>query len=434
MKRALVLLVACLLAAPVFAGGKQEGMGTEAAAKKVTLHVLVRNWALDQDAPFAFAKKAMEVKHPNVTIELEGLGYDDMYNKELLALGSNQQLDVMQIDNPWVGAYAEAGLMKPITKMITRDKATLEDELPVYRETSKWNGEYYGYWFTTDTRVLGWNKKLVAAAGLDPEKSPVTYDELIANAAKAQNPPTTYGYYVPLGSWESTSEKWLTPLYSLGGTITNGDFGKPTKATVNGTAGVRALQLYVDMVNKYKIVPPVAYQSDSSDDEMWNQRAVYAYDPYPWENAQNAGWSLEKYYEYFGKGLNPRFADGKVATQAGGYLLSIPKTAVDPELSWEFIKNAMQPENLVDLYIAKLILPVTASMSKYAARLEKEIPYYKLYTESQKYTLFDPMIPQWTKIIEPIYTAIQTATLQKATPQQALDQAAKKIDEILAAK
>jgi len=188
------------------------------------------------------------------------------------------------------------------------------------------------------------------------------------------------------------------------------------------------------MVNKHKIMSPVAYQSDEADELMWNGRLVYCYDPYTWETARDAGWSMEKNYEHFGKSLNPRFKDGKIATTAGGYLLCIPRTSVDPELAWDFIKITMLPENLVGLYAAQLVLPVTKSMDKYSGELEKAMPYYQLYLESQKYTHFDPLLPYWMQFLDPIYTAIQKATLQKATAQEALDEAAEQINAILAGK
>jgi ABC-type glycerol-3-phosphate transport system substrate-binding protein len=177
---------------------------------------------------------------------------------------------------------------------------------------------------------------------------------------------------------------------------------------------------------------PVAFQSDAADEQMWTQRVVYAYDPYPWPSAQEAGWSMAKYYEYFGKGLNPRFADGEIATQAGGYLLGIPKTAIDPALSWEFIKLSMQPEYIRDLAIAQQIIPTMKSVAKYTDQIAEKLPYYKLYLESQKYTHFNLQFPQAAKLFDPIYTAIQEATLQKASAKEALDRAAEKIDEILA--
>jgi multiple sugar transport system substrate-binding protein len=433
MKRLSILLLLIFLTVTLFAGGKQPSMGA-AGPEPVTLNVLVRDWVIATDAPFWATKDSMEQKYPHVTIEIEGLGYDDMHNKQQLAIGSDQQLDVIQVDNPYLSGYVEAGLIVSISDMMNRDKEMLDDLLPTYRKTTMWKGDYYGYWLATDTRVLAWNKKFVAAAGLDPEKGPETYEELIANAVKAQNPPEYHGYYVPLGSWEATVEKWLTPLYSLGGTITDDDFGTPSKAVLNEAEGVRALQLYVDMVNKHKIMSPVAYQSDEADEVFWGNKVVYCYDPYPWWTASEVGWSMEKYYEHFGKSLNPRFKDGKIATQSGGYLLSVAKTTADEELSWEFIKTIMQPENLLELYIAEMQLPVTASMSKYVGTLSKIVPYYELYLESQQYTHFNPFIPQWAKMLDPIYTAIQKATLQKASTQEALNEAADQINSILASK
>ena len=68
MKRYLLCMLAVLLALPLFAGGGQE------SAKKVSMNVIVRNYTLNQDAPYKTAKAAMEQKFPNVTVNLEGLG------------------------------------------------------------------------------------------------------------------------------------------------------------------------------------------------------------------------------------------------------------------------------------------------------------------------------------------------------------------------
>jgi multiple sugar transport system substrate-binding protein len=426
MKRPWLFLIMVLLALPLFAGGKQE---PAAEAKRVQMSVIVRNYTLNQDAPYKTAKAEMEKRHPNVTVNLEGLGYDDTRNKTLITVGANQQLDVVQLDYIWVGEYATGNVLQKVTDQVKGEKNLLEDVLAPFRESMQWAGDYYGVWLNTDVRTIGWVKELVAAAGLDPEKAPATYEELVSNAMKAQKPPEVSGYFFPLISGEATVERWLSPLFSAGGQLVSADF---KKAAFNSPAGVQALQFYVDCVNRYQIIPKVAFESEDVDPLMWNKRLVYCFDMGAWEKASEAKWTAEQYNKVFGTGVPPKFANGQVATTSGGYELGIPRTAADPKLSWEFIMLATAPANVKDFYIAQSRLGTRQSLSQYAGEFAKTNPDYNTRVKALQYTHFAPWNPQYVKMLEPLYTAIQKAAMAQATPKQALDEAASTINQILA--
>ncbi len=172
MKKLLPILLLVCLAVPLFGVGKQE-----TKAEKLTLNVLVRNYTLDQDPPYKTAKAALEKKFPNVTVNLEGLGYDDTRNKTLITVGANQPLDVVQLDYIWIGEYAEGGVLQKISDKVKASDIP-SDTLPQFLESSVWNGEYYAVWVNTDVRTIGWVKEHVAAAGLDPEKAKSLLEEV----------------------------------------------------------------------------------------------------------------------------------------------------------------------------------------------------------------------------------------------------------------
>jgi multiple sugar transport system substrate-binding protein len=423
MKRLVSFLIFALLALPLFSGGRQE------PARRIEMSVIVRNYTLNQDAPYKTAKAEMEKRHPNVTVNLEGLGYDDTRNKTLIAVGANQQLDVVQLDYIWVGEYATGNVLQKITNLVKGEKGLLEDIMPPFRESMQWAGDYYGVWLNTDVRTIGWIKEFVAAAGFDAEKAPATYEELVSNAIKAQNPPGVSGYFFPLISGESTVERWLSPLFSAGGRLVTDDF---KKAAFDSPAGEKALQFYADCVNKYRIIPQVAYESEEVDQLMWNKRLVYCFDMFVWEKASEAGWSLEQYNKVFGIGVPPKFESGQVATTSGGYELGIPRTAADRRLSWEFIMLATAPDNVKDFYIAQSRLGTRQSLAKYAGDFAKTNPDYTTQVRALQYTHFAPWNPQYVKMLEPLYTAIQKAAMVKATPKEALEEAASTVNKILA--
>jgi multiple sugar transport system substrate-binding protein len=431
MKRFPLVLLVLVVAIPLSAGGKQESSGTmKESDKPMTMNVMVRNYTLNQDSPYKSAKAVFEKNHPNVTVNLEGLGYDDMRTKALLAVGAGQQLDAAQADYIWIGEYAEGKIFTPVTERLNADTALKNDIIPTFLNASTWKGQVYGLWLNTDVRILGWVKKHLADAGIDPEKAPATYTELVQNAVKAQHQPDTYGYFFPLFSGENTVERWYGPLGAAGGQILSSDF---TKALFNSDAGVKALQFYVDAVNKYKIIPKDAYDDAVDSDALnWEQRLVYCYDFFAWEKAQEVGWDAAKYNSVYGTSINPMFEGGKHATTSGGYVIGIPRTAANPDLSWEFIKLVTSPANVKDFLAQQARIGTRKSLSQYSAELTKNNPVYSVQADSLNYTNIPPWNPEYPKMLEPMYTAIQKATLLQATPKEALDEAAAAVDKILA--
>ena len=184
--------------------------------------------------------------------------------------------------------------------------------------------------------------------------------------------------------------------------------------------------------HKYKIIPKVAFESEEVNQLMLNKRLVYCFDMGVWEEVSEAEWPQERYKKEFGFGVPPKFESGKVATTSGGYELGIPRTAVDPNMSWEFIKIASSTENVKDWYIAQSRFGTRKSLAKFDQELMNANPEYAVRKEALKYTNFAPWNPEWVKMLDPIYTAIQKATLMEATVNQALSEAEQAVNKILA--
>src|SRR5215212_4070166 len=64
------------------------------------------------------------------------------------------------------------------------DKAWLKSFFPAFMENSRTGGETWGVPFQRSTIVLYWNKDAFREAGLDPDKAPANWDELVAFAEK----------------------------------------------------------------------------------------------------------------------------------------------------------------------------------------------------------------------------------------------------------
>ena len=64
------------------------------------------------------------------------------------------------------------------------DKAWLKSFYPAFMENSQTGGKTWGIPFQRSTIVMFWNKDAFKAAGLNPEKAPDNWGELVADGTK----------------------------------------------------------------------------------------------------------------------------------------------------------------------------------------------------------------------------------------------------------
>ena len=123
-----------------------------------------------------------EAQNPDISVNAIYAGnYDDTRIKALAALNSGDpaQLAVMfSID-----AYdlIEQDLITPFEALIEgeEEQAWLDGFYPALMANSKIEGQTWGVPFQRSTIVAYYNKDMFREAGLDPEKAPTTWDELV---------------------------------------------------------------------------------------------------------------------------------------------------------------------------------------------------------------------------------------------------------------
>jgi sn-glycerol 3-phosphate transport system substrate-binding protein len=126
---------------------------------------------------------------------------------------------------------------------------------PAFMANSQTGGKTWGIPFQRSTIVLYWNKELFREAGLDPNRAPANWDEMVAYAQKltkkdASGNVMQWGVQIPSSGFPYWLFQGLTTpngveLMNAAGTETY--FDKP--------AVVEALQFWVDLGRKHKVMP-----------------------------------------------------------------------------------------------------------------------------------------------------------------------------------
>lgn len=193
------ILLAGTLVAACDSGSKATSNPTQnASAKDVTLTVTSNAIAGGKNAAEAgwYATYVIpkftemeKAKGVNVTVKFQPSGVDDEQYKAKMALDlkSKSGADVIALDGIWVGEFAQAGYIKPLTDVVGPSVTSWDGwaQIPksVQANTS-FNDKAYGIPGGTDGRVLYFNKKLFAQAGLPADWQPTSWQDILSAGTK----------------------------------------------------------------------------------------------------------------------------------------------------------------------------------------------------------------------------------------------------------
>ncbi|MET7293310.1 extracellular solute-binding protein [Streptomyces griseoloalbus] len=188
--------------------GVLGGCGVGGGSSDVTLRLVAADYgdsaANSSEKYWADLVERYESEHPDVKIDVSVHSWNDVDRKVKEMVDAGDPPDLAQI-----GAYAdyaaEGKLYKAGDLLSIPVQADFLSQLATAGEV---NSVQYGMPFASSTRVLFYNKKLFAEAGLTPPK---TWDDLAANAEALKAEGVKYPYALPLGPEEAQAEtmQWL---------------------------------------------------------------------------------------------------------------------------------------------------------------------------------------------------------------------------------
>jgi multiple sugar transport system substrate-binding protein len=244
------LAAASLLAVSVLAGCGSSGSGSDSGQVTITY------WQYSYPSKVSAIKKLIadfEKQNPDIKVVAQDFPYDQYNQKVAAAMHANNGPDVMNLYYGWIPQWVQQGFLQPIPEDFMSTSDIEKYYLPMIQD-SKLDGKYYGLPIAVRSLALFYNKDMFKKAGLDPNKPPKTWDELIKDAQKM----TVYnngkleqegfapdvsgqGYHV---FEEVLLRQWGVTPFS--------DDGKKVQWN-SSPAGLQAFQFWMDMFTKDKI-------------------------------------------------------------------------------------------------------------------------------------------------------------------------------------
>jgi multiple sugar transport system substrate-binding protein len=295
-----------------------------------------------QVAFFEWAEQEFEARHPEVDVIVEqfpGTSLKDYEIKLRLRYASGQAPDIWSLRENELAPFVDYGLVRPAPENIARivRERSLNDlirQAPVFRDT------VYGIVHHAGWTMLYYNRDHFRQVGLDPDRPPRTWDELLAFADRltVRNPDGSLaraGFSLRKSGYKpGTAEKWLTFFYSAGG-IPFDDAG--TDSYFDSPAGRAAFQFYRDVLDRgYDAV------TFDGDQRGFGQGRVSMFI----REDHVIDWLAQHYPDLdYGVGHIPaRDSSVGSASSGGAFPFVVSSQSPHPEAAWSFLAFLFEDE------------------------------------------------------------------------------------------
>ena len=358
-----------------------------------------------------------EESFPNIKVKSLSVPYEDFRRKLITSISGGVAPDLIRSDIIWVPELAEMGALVALDEVMPDFEKLTEQLFPGPLSTNLWNGHYYGLPLDTNTKVWLYNKEMYDAAGISAPAKNIT--ELLDQCAAIKaNYPDNY-LFAADGTFAWVTLPWI---WSMGGDILSPDMSTAS-GYLNGSKTVAAYEFLLKMYEEGCMSPVIL--GDGIDPFAGFAQDIYAnIDNGPWTYPIVASQFPDK--QIFASPF-PAGEGGSVDV-VGGQDVILFQQSQHQEQALEFLRFMLSDE--YQLKMAEVgQIPVRTDLVN--GDYLQNYPYYEMFLEQLKTSRARPAHPSWSKMDEILTEAGQLILRKEMTPQQALDQAAEKINALL---
>jgi sn-glycerol 3-phosphate transport system substrate-binding protein len=376
--------------------------------------------------------EAFHKAHPDITVKPVYTGsYQDSIAKALTAAKAGNAPDVAVLLSTDMFTLIDDDLIEPIDTIATKDgdKAWLKSFYPAFMENSQAQGHTWGVPFQRSTIVQYWNKDAFKAAGLDPDKAPMTWDEMVAFGKKltkkdASGRVTQWGVEIP----SSGFPYWLfQALTTQNGAILANQDG--TKVAYNDPKVIEAAQFFADLSTKYEVMPKGIIDWGTTPKDFFEGKTAVM-----WTTTGNLTNVRANAKFAFGVAPMPTKVRGGSPTGGGNVYIFKNKDKAKEAAALEFARFLTTPELAADWGIATGYVATrpdaweTPAMKKYVG----EFPPALVARDQLKDAVAELSTHDNQRVTKALNDALQAVLTGAKPAKAALDQAQAEATRLLA--
>jgi sn-glycerol 3-phosphate transport system substrate-binding protein len=376
--------------------------------------------------------------NPDINVEVQYTGsYGDTINKLNVAIQSNVAPHVVQGYDIATQMLIDGEVAVPMQDLIDADPTfDIGTFMPQVLNYYRVGGKLYCMPFNSSNAIMFYNKTLFKKAGLDPDKPPKTYEELLDYAEKLMVKDDK-GNVVQAGiTWNLHC--WFFEQFMAVQNVAltdndNGRTGRPTKAVFNSDAGLKTFTFWNDLTKNGSMINTKVHDWTGARNLFISQKVGMIITSTS-DVALMVKSAKENNFE-LGTAFIPAPADaesGGVVIGGGSLWMVAGKPEAEAKAAWEFVKFMAQSAQQIKWHTGTGYFPVRkdAVEDLLAQGYYSESPHnltaiLQLLLSTQNYNSNGAIIGAFAEVRAIVESNVQKMLSGDMTPAQALATAEK---------
>ena len=318
----------------------------------------------------------------------------------------------------------------PIDSVATsaEDRAWLKAFFPAFMMNSQTGGKIWGVPFQRSTVVLYWNRELFKEAGLDPNRPPATWQEMLDYAQKltkrdGAGNTTQWGIQVPSSGFPYWLFQGFTTQNGVELMNAAGDTTYYDKPEV-----IEALQFWVDLGRKHRVMPQGVVEWGTTPRDFFERKIAMM-----WTTTGNLTNVKNNAKFDFGVAMLPAGKRRGSPTGGGNFYIFKKSTPQQQQASLRFIRWITSPERAAQWGIDTGYVAVrpdaweTPVMKKYVSGF----PAAAVARDQLPYAVAELSTHENQRVTKALNDGLQAALTGAKTPAQAMQDAQREAERIL---
>ena len=346
-----------------------------------------------------------------------------------LFAAQSSEVDIVWTWKGWTAEFGNAGYLEDITDKIEPE---LKSDLNAAMNAVTYKDRIYGLPKFLSIRYFYYNKRMFEEAGLEPNKPPTNWDEVVEYAQKTtrdldgDGKTDQWGILLEYGRENSCVMVFQELLTGAGGTM----FDLDDNPVFGGPEGLMVLENLAEL-HRLGVVDPASFGIASGGDKRSNWVQGKA--------AMELGWAADYHMSN-----NPE--ESKVVDEVGftlipamklksgamsgseGYVIS--KFSKNKDAALEFLKFVAKKENQKDMTLRTGWMPVRTSVFD-DSELQAANPLVAQTAEQIKYPVYRFGAPYAEEVTNMLGPEILNVVKLEKEPKKALEDAVKAAKEIV---
>ncbi|TKI58271.1 ABC transporter substrate-binding protein [Brevibacillus antibioticus] len=365
-------------------------------------------------------------ENPDIKVKPVYTGsYQDTTTKVQAAVQGKTPPDVAVMLSTELHTMMDMDAILPLDDFIAKDGGSeyVNDFFPGFLANSQVDGKTYSIPFQRSTIVLYYNKDAFKEVGLDPEKPPTSWDELVQYSAKLKKD-GRYGVEIPSSSFTY----WMFQALALqNGKNLMSEDGK--KVFLDTPENVEALQFWVDLSKKHQVMPEgVNEWATVPSDFLEGKTAMMFHTTGNLTNVKKSG----KFD--FGVAFLPAKKNYGSPTGGGNFYMFKGTDAKKQEAAWKFIRFMTEPKRAAQWSVdtGYVATRKSAYEEETMKQYVKDFPAASVARDQLEYGHAEMSTHNNGKVTKLLNDTLQSVITGQSEPAEALKKAQEEADKMLA--